>query len=270
MHSSLVQYTSVLLCPVRACRKPLKSRERMVFCENRHSFDIARSGYINLLQPQDRRSKNPGDMVSAVEGRRRLYDRGAVDPLLKAIAEMASPVKEDTVLDVGCGEGFYLGKLHQDVLFDGWGLDISVPSVDAAARRYSSLQWIVANADRMIPCADQSFSLILSITARMNPPEFHRVMKNDGRLLIAVSAPDDLQELRSAEGRDRTERTVKEFSHHFSLVKQERKSTTAVLDTSAAEGVAASIYRPRSITPNQKSMALTFSLDLLLFQKKNP
>ena len=52
-----------LLCTVRHCRLPLVREERRLVCANRHSFDVARSGYVNLLQPQDKRSKNPGDTV---------------------------------------------------------------------------------------------------------------------------------------------------------------------------------------------------------------
>ena len=81
----------------------------------------------------------------------------------------------DTVLDAGCGDGFYLGTLAGQTGFDGHGVDISIPAVEAAARRYPKCEWIVANADRFVPYADRSFSIVLSITARMNSAEFRRV-----------------------------------------------------------------------------------------------
>ena len=68
----------MLLCTVRTCHQPLVREERRVICARGHSFDVARSGYINLLQPQDRRSKQPGDTADAVAARRRLHDRLAV------------------------------------------------------------------------------------------------------------------------------------------------------------------------------------------------
>ncbi len=80
----------MLLCPVRGCQLTLTRDERRVFCPRGHSFDIARSRYINLLQPQDRRSKNPGDSADAVSARRRLHDRGVTEPLLRGIGEMIS------------------------------------------------------------------------------------------------------------------------------------------------------------------------------------
>jgi 23S rRNA (guanine(745)-N(1))-methyltransferase RlmA-like protein len=73
---------SMLLCPVRDCHIALGRAERRLFCPRGHSFDVARSGYINLLQPQERRSKQPGDTVGAVAAQRRLHDLGVTEPLL--------------------------------------------------------------------------------------------------------------------------------------------------------------------------------------------
>ncbi len=257
----------MLLCPVRDCHQALAREERRVICARGHSFDIARSGYINLLQPQDRRSKNPGDTTAAIEGRRRLHDRGVTRPLLDAIAEIVDASPHDVVLDAGCGDGFYLGTLARQIGFDAHGVDISVPAVDAAARRYPGCEWIVANADLFVPYADHTFSIVLSITARMNAPEFRRVLGDDGRLLVALPAPVDLAELRSrlqAAGRDRVARTVETFASHFTLIDQRRASTTADLDAAAVRDVLHSIYRPMRSDPAE-AMRVTFCLDLLLF-----
>src|SRR6266852_4959181 len=219
----------MLLCPVRTCHLPLVREERRLLCPRRHSFDVARSGYINLLQPQERRSKQPGDTSAAVAARRRLHDRGVTGPLLNGIADMLAASKSDVVLDAGCGDGFYLGTLASQTGFDAYGVDISIPAVDAAARRYPECEWIVANADRFVPYADRSFSIVFSITARMNASEFRRIVRDDGRLLVALAAPDDLIELRG-KGRDRVARTIETFARDFSLANQRRVTTAADLD----------------------------------------
>src|ERR1700678_1472838 len=126
----------MLLCTVRACRKPLIKEDRRFVCAAGHSFDIARTGYLNLLQPQDRRSKQPGDTAEAVAGRRRLHDLGVTTPLLAAVAGLVALSPDDVVLDAGCGEGFYLGGLAGRSGVKGCGVDISIPAIDAAARRY--------------------------------------------------------------------------------------------------------------------------------------
>ena len=254
----------MLLCPVRDCQLALYRDQRRMFCASGHSFDIARSGYSNLLQPQDRRSSNPGDSAAAVAARRRLHDRGVTTPNLRGIAEFLNPGASDVVLDAGCGDGFHLGTLAAETGFDAHGIDISLPAVDAAARRYPACEWIVANADRTVPYATNSFSIVMSITARMNVSEFHRVLRGDGRLLIAIPAPDDLIELRGT-GRERVERTVETFASHFTFESQTRSTSTADLDVAAVEDLLLSIYRPLQSQPAQATR-VTFSLDLLLFK----
>ena len=254
----------MLVCPVRDCRQPLAHTEQRWFCSHAHSFDTARSGYINLLQPQDRRSKRPGDTPAAVQSRRRLHDLGVTTPLLDGIADFLAPSPDDIVLDAGCGDGFYLGTLAYRYNFSSHGVDISIPAIDAAARRYPECEWIVANADRFLPYPDRSFSLVMSITARMNAPEFRRVLRDDGRLLVALPAPDDLIELRGL-SRDRTPRTIEAFAPRFTLTARSRITTTADLDAAAVEDVLHSIYRPRQKQP-AAAMRVTFSLDLLLFR----
>lgn len=254
----------LLVCPVRHCRLPLEREERRVVCGRGHSFDIARSGYINLLQPQDKRSREPGDTASAVAARRRLHEQGVTRPLLDGIAAILEAKRGDVVLDAGCGDGFYLGELAGATGFEGHGVDISVPAIEVAARRYPECKWIVANADRFVPYRDRSFSRVMSITARMNPREFRRVLRDDGRLLIAVPAPDDLIELRGA-GRDRTERTIDEFRDSFTLADRGRVTMSADLDAEAVQDVLVSIYRPKWSKPVE-AQRVTFSLDLLSFR----
>jgi 23S rRNA (guanine745-N1)-methyltransferase len=254
----------MLVCAVRNCRLPLVSDGRRLQCERGHSFDIARSGYINLLQPQDRRSNQPGDTDQAVAARRRLHDRGLTSPLLYAVADILAPSQSDVVLDAGCGDGFYLGTLARQAGFCGHGVDISVPAIEAAARRYPECEWIVANADRFVPYADCSFSIVMSITARMNAGEFRRVLRDDGWLLVALPAPDDIIELRGS-GHDRTVRTIETFAPDFTLVDRKHATTTADLDAAAVHDVLLSIYRPMRSKPVEATR-VTFSLDFLLFR----
>ena len=254
----------MLLCPVRDCHLPLNREGGRLVCARKHSFDVSSRGYVNLLQPQDRRSKQPGDTSDAVKARRRFHDLGVTTPLLGRIVEMVKASSEDVVLDAGCGDGFYLGTLAREIGFDAHGVDISTAAIDAAARRYPGCEWIVANADRFIPYDDKSFSLILSITARMNAGEFRRVIRESGRLLVAIPAPQDFIELRGA-GRDRVERTVETFAGDFKLEEQGRVTTSADLDAEAVRDVLHSIYRPMQAKAPE-AMRVTLSLDLLLFR----
>jgi 23S rRNA (guanine745-N1)-methyltransferase len=161
--------------------------------------------------------------------------------------------------------GYYLGTLTGSAPgVQGSGIDLSLAAIDAAARRYPACQWVVANADRFLPYPAASFSAVMSITARMNVAEIHRVLRPDGRLLVAIPAPDDLIELRGA-GRDRLPRTRDTFSTHFTFLDHQRATTTADLDEQAVSDVLHAIYRPLQPTAPQ-ARRVTFSLDLLRFQ----
>jgi len=258
-----------LLCTVRNCRQPLQRDERRMVCANRHAFDIARSGYVNLLQPQERRSKEPGDSKEAVTARRRWIQAGHEPSIMNVLDRGAlSPA-----LDVGCGEGSHLAALEPE---EGCGVDLSVPAIDLAARTFPQYHWVVANADRFLPYADRSFATILSITSRLNPEEFRRVMRDDGQLLVALTAADDLRELRAilhgqASERDRVQRTIDMFAPHFTPVKQERVSTRAILTRDDIASVLTSSYRGSRHREHERlsdvdTLEVTLSRDLLLFR----
>lgn len=198
--------------------------------------------------------------------RRRLHDRGITKPLLHGIVALIDANVDDAVLDAGCGDGFYLGSLAEEIGCEAHGIDISTRAIDLAARRFPRAQWVVGNADRRLPYADGSFSIVLSITGRMNPAEFHRVLRDHGKLLVAVPAPDDLIELRGT-GKDRAARTTAMFAEKFTLLEQRRVTTAAGLDAPAVQDVLVSIYRPLRPKPAEPTR-LTFSLDLLLFRRK--
>ncbi|HUP62458.1 MAG TPA: methyltransferase domain-containing protein [Thermoanaerobaculia bacterium] len=265
------------LCTVRGCAQPLAREERRFVCANGHSFDVARSGYLNLLQPQDRRSRAPGDSPEAVAARRRFLDAGHAAPLVRAIVDALPLRANDALLDAGCGEGHHLTAFRHAYGVDAHGVDISVPAIELAARRDRECTWIVANADRFLPFADASFRAVTSITARLNPAEFHRVLAANGTLLVAVAGADDLIELREAIlgeriERDRTDRTIDLFTPLFHLERREHVRHVAQLDRNAMIDVTASSYRAlrkreRERLEQLDAMNVTLSRDILLMRK---
>ncbi|HUM17378.1 MAG TPA: methyltransferase domain-containing protein [Candidatus Nitrosotalea sp.] len=270
----------VLLCPVRRCRLPLVGDERRLCCSREHSFDVARSGYVNLLQPQDRRSARPGDAPATVQARQRLVARGLEAPITNAILELLALEPGDAVLDIGCGEGHHLATIATRFGCEGHGLDISVAAIEAAAKQYPGLHWVVANADRFLPFGDASFRLVVSITAQRNPEEFRRVLRDDGTFLLVIPAPDDLIELRElvlGKGlqRDRVEKAIAAFAPIFVLDRHERIRHAVHLDAVAAHDVMASSYRSGRASRKARLAAVseldvTLSRDALLFQPARP
>ena len=265
-----------LLCTVRGCALPLTREDRALRCPRNHSFDLAGSGYANLLQPQDRRSGSPGDRKEAVLARRSLAERGYGAPIFDRMLALASRLPPGAcVLDVGCGEGSHLGRLLSHLRIEGSGIDISSSAIDLAARRYPEPTWVVANADRFLPYPDSSFDLIASITARRNPPEFARVVRPRGRVFIAVPAADDLAELREAvQGasgeRSRSETIAEELREHFTLESSEVIRDRQELDREGLVALLHATYRglrhsERERVEALERMTVTFAWEAMIF-----
>ena len=184
-----------------------------------------------------------------MEARRRLLDAGYGEPLLRAILEETSGLGPGAaVLDVGCGEGYYLGSLLAAHGIEGHGVDLSAAAVELAARRYPGATWVVANADRSLPYATGAFDLVLSIDARLNPAEMRRVLKAGGRLLVAVPAADDLVELRQAVLgepvlKDRLESAAARLAGDFALEARRTVRGTARLGPGEIRDALAATYR---------------------------
>lgn len=219
---------SPLACPVRGCGVALERRERTLACARGHCFDVARSGYINLLQPQDRRSPSAGDSKASLEARCRLAGAGIGLSLTAALVERVSALTLDPpiVVDLGSGTGEALAAVVSGCGAGGVGIDLSVDACEIAARRFAALAsatWVVANADRRLPLLDGSVGLVLSIHARRNPAECARVLSSRGYLLAAIPAADDLVELRTfVQGerveRDRSSAVLEQHQQLFTLV----------------------------------------------------
>ena len=184
-----------LLCPICGC--PLKAADHAQKCENRHSFDVARQGYVNLLPVQQKRSLQPGDTKEQVLSRRAFLDGGFYAPIRDALCQLAADHGcTGPVLDIGCGEGYYSAHLARTLGAELVGLDISKEAVRYAAGRYKDALWLCASAAHL-PVADQSAGLITSLFALTMPEEFLRVLRPDGAFIQVLAAEDHLLGLKS-------------------------------------------------------------------------
>ena len=184
-----------LLCPI--CGETLTKQEKSYVCPNRHSFDIARQGHVNLLPVQNKRSLNPGDTAQQVAGRRAFLDGGFYGPIRDALCALAKDHGcTGPILDVGCGEGYYSAQLAKMLETELLGLDISKEAVRYAAGRYKHAAWICASAARL-PVKDQSVGLLTSLFVLTMPEEFRRVLRPDGAFIQVLAAEDHLLGLKN-------------------------------------------------------------------------
>lgn len=256
----------MLCCPVRGCAERLVENERRALvCPRGHSFDRARPGYWNLLQPQDRRSRTPGDSADALAARRRSIDAGLAEPL---IDELRRSLRElvgsgpAAVVDLGCGEGALVARVVEGLPLELCGIDLSTAAIRHAARTLPSATWVVANADRRLPLGDGTVDVALSLFGRRNGSEVRRILKDEGAFVVAVPGADDLIELRAAvQGReklvDRVESTVAALGDDLALVERGSVRSSARLDAHALGDALASTYRGARRRERERSRELT-------------
>ena len=187
-------------CPV--CRQALVAgSEQALCCGAGHSFDVAKQGYVNLLLAHQSRSRVPGDSPAMLASRARFFSTSAYDFFAEAIAGLLTNYQTpgSLILDVGCGEGYYLEQclarvpdLSPEQL---WGLDIAKEAAKLAAQRKTGAQICVA-ASRALPFFDQSFDQVVSIFSPYDLAEIERVLSPGGVFHLAGPAPDHLQALK--------------------------------------------------------------------------
>lgn len=190
---------SALRCPIE--QSSLQLKDGSWRCENGHSYDVAKQGYVNLLPVQNKRSKDPGDSKAMVQARREFLEQGYYEPLAQVLADTVLVQGEQAVLDAGCGEGYYLRYLIEQAEQNGTdlsmaALDISKWAVQAAAKRDKRLSWMVAS-NNSIPLDDNSVDTIFCVFGFPVEAEFKRVLKPGGRLIMVDPAGDHLKELKA-------------------------------------------------------------------------
>ena len=184
-----------LICPI--CGKQLNKADRALVCPNRHSFDIARQGYVNLLTVSQKHSLNPGDTREQVLSRRAFLDAGYYEPILNTLTETAKELGiTGPILDVGCGEGYYSAHFAESLNAELVGFDISKEAVRCAAAKYKGHTWLTATAAH-IPVTDGSVQLVTSLFALTMPEEFARVLADEGYYFQVLACQDHLLGLKS-------------------------------------------------------------------------
>lgn len=221
---------SAFACPI--CQENLTLVESSFKCSNRHSFDLAKFGYVNLA-PQIKQSANYDK--ENFQNRQQILEAGFYQAILDALSTMLCSLETSkTILDIGCGEGFYSRKLqeaHPDKTF--YAFDISKDSVQIAAKSEPSwaVNWFVGDLARL-PIKDASMDILLDIFSPANYGEFRRVLSKDGILIKVIPTENHLKEIRqTVQGqltkKDYSNQDIKEhFQEHFSIQSSQITSLT--------------------------------------------
>lgn len=190
-HGPPDRVVAALLCPV--CRDGLSGVAGSLRCDRGHAFDVARQGYVNLLQA----SVGSADTAAMVADRVGFLAAGHYRPLAEAVAGLVCT--DGLVVDAGAGPGYYLGAVL-DRMPDATGLamDVSPAALRRAARSHERLGAVVWDVWKRWPVRDGAADVLLNVFAPRNGPEFRRVLRPGGLLLVVTPDTDHLAELGSA------------------------------------------------------------------------
>lgn len=215
-------------CPL--CKSPIDAASATIKCSNNHCFDKAKSGYINLLPVQFKKSKSPGDDKTMVRARREFHDNNGYAPLKTKMTEIISDYFSNNevirIYDAGCGEGSYLhtivaGLTNLGFQVSGAGSDIAKIAVELAAKAYKKQQFVVASSFDL-PLAPASQDGVIQVFAPGSDEEYARIIKPDGLLLTVNPAPSHLFELKALVY-DNPEKHIVEYTERkgFTLLRDE-------------------------------------------------
>ncbi len=220
-------------CPI--CQENLTLLETNFKCCNRHSFDLAKFGYVNLA-PQIKQSVNYDK--ENFQNRQQILEAGFYQAILDAVSDLlASSKTTTTILDIGCGEGFYSRKLqesHSEKTF--YAFDISKDSVQIAAKSEPNwaVNWFVGDLARL-PIKDANMDILLDIFSPANYGEFRRVLSKDGILIKVIPTENHLKEIRQRvqdqlTNKEYSNQDIKEhFQEHFTILSSQTASLTKTI-----------------------------------------
>jgi 23S rRNA (guanine745-N1)-methyltransferase len=134
------------------------------------------------------------------------------------------------VLDVGCGEGWYLGHISAPQRF---GLDISKRAVQMASKYLPSAQFVVGNSFRL-PVLHQSCAAVFTVFAPHSHIEYQRVLQPGGTWVTITPGPRHLEEMRPMKDDAIIQREAKRELPPPEATESERVTFTLTLSTEAA------------------------------------
>nr|WP_245671930.1 methyltransferase domain-containing protein [Caryophanon latum] len=216
-----------LSCP-HCAQQVTVSEEGRIACENNHSFDVAKQGYVNMLTHAVQ-SMYTKDLFTS---RKTVLESGLYDDVQRTLASYIE--NGAVVLDTGCGEGTHLARICEKSGAFGIGIDLAKEGIIEAARHYKKEAWIVGDLAKS-PFPAATFDAILNILSPANYDEFKRLLKPNGRVIKVVPAERYLTELRQQLFADSEKesysnaQTVARFNEAFTHVEQQRVTTTMAL-----------------------------------------
>lgn len=168
-----------------------------VVCANRHSFDIARQGYVSFLVGTSPHAGDTGEMVAA---RADFLAAGHYEPIAAAVSGALGETS-GLIVDIAAGTGYYLARALDDHPGSvGIALDVSTAAARRAVRAHDRAAAATADAWRSLPIGDRAAASAITVFAPRNGAELARILAPGGRAVVVTPTRDHMRELRARFG----------------------------------------------------------------------
>jgi Methylase involved in ubiquinone/menaquinone biosynthesis len=267
--STMDKVINSLICPI--CKTELSLQEMSLHCKQHHTFDIAKKGYINMLQTQPKTSYSD----SLFQQRQNFLQSGlyqiVADEIIKTIVEFGG-LESPLIADIGCGEGYYCHQIKQKFATSRVvGLDISKAALQYASNYSTEINWLVADLTRL-PFQDQSVNWLINILSPANYQEFARILQDDGYIIKIIPNANYLQEIRTILQQQiyTNTDTIMQIEKHTEIITQKRIKIVAPI----AESVRGYLLQMTPLMQNYQGdysefeKMTTITIDLQLFVLK--
>lgn len=144
---------------------------------------------------QHKRSREPGDNEAMVKSRQQFLNNGYYSDLSDLIASEVKALDAQQLLDIGCGEAYYLAQIKAaNPALALAGIDISKFAVKLAGKRKLDATLAVASAFKL-PFFDNTFDVAVSVFSPIDAEEAARVLKPGGHLIMVGPGEQHLHAL---------------------------------------------------------------------------
>ena len=192
----LQQYEHLFACPI--CQQNMRIDDlSRIICDNHHTFDLAKQGYINLLNKTFTTNYDKQLFLARQHILTKTTIYHSVMQAIANIIETSTQSKQPVIVDMGCGEGSHLVQICRQLSKPsvGIGFDISKEAIATATNHEDSMIWSVADLAQL-PLKDHQADVIINFLSPSNYTEFDRVLHENGLMIKVVPNEYYLQEIR--------------------------------------------------------------------------
>lgn len=276
------KFEATFKCPICEAAMHVSDLKSLI-CENNHTYDFAKQGYLNLLA-HAHKVKYSRELFAARN--KIIVDDNFFAPLTEEIVRIIETHFTDKtplqMLDAGCGEGSHLVNIFSSLKNDGMavGLDISKEAILEAAKSYENYIWAVADLVQT-PFRQAQFDVILNILSPANNLEFNRLLAEDGIIIKVVPRSNYLKEIREqlyknhAQEKYSNQVVVDHFKENFTLIDTKQITYTKQLNQASLKSLLQMTPLAWDIDDAQAShfsqltkMEITVDLMILVGKKK--